>query len=994
MVLPTITKRQKITFLLSFFLLPLFFTRTILAQENKFVVNINPVRGLDFWSAPNQTPNDFVIFQKKLAGNYKYNLTWLLRPDYFLKNSNNIFLNNRFDNDDIGIFLEVTPSWTNRSNIEYNSRLTWYHPHNIFLSGYNPKDRLILLDDAFNDFKKIFGYYPKSVGAWHIDAYSAQYLVDKYQVSNFLICADQSSTDHYSIWGTWWRVPFYPSKNNLLVPAQNHQNKLNALVLFWAARDPINGYGPDKSSLYSVQANDYLQLELDTNYFKKLSDIYLEQDHNPFGQLTIGLENDNSLVNLRDEFSKQIESLKQYQFLTAKDFANWYIQEFPDLSPDMELSGIDPLGSNTQFKWLLNKDQRTALIKTGSSWETIDIHQYHKNQYDPYFFYKNQDNDLYWRLPGSVDKVFLPSNSHKTYTLSPYLLSIIVLVISILFTFLFIKNKQTHLLIIFFCSLIISLTMFFSGLKYDFGLGFWGPNGHDGIWHLSLINQLKRGVPPQNPVFSGSFLTKYHWGYDLFVAIISRLTSISPSLLYFQILPFLFAFLIGILSYRLAFFITKNKITSTLFVLLNYFAGSAGWIYTLIFHNRLGGESLFWSMQSISTLLNPPFALSLVIILITLLIFLKGIDKNRYQISVLSGVLFGLLTGIKIYSAVLIAFALGILCLYTLIFQKNKFKYVFITCLSFSVIAVLILILLGIFNSASLLEFKPFWFIQSMIESVDKFYWPKLASYRFNQSNKLILIIVNLSLVALFLIGNFWTRILGVLSIGHQSLQKHHWFRIVSLSIIFLSIVLPTFFVQTGTAWNTIQFLYYGLFFANFYLALFLSSIFRKHQFLVYLIVFLSIITTFPTLKDYLGFPPPASLPNYELEALTFLKKQPYGYVLTFPYDNHKKDKLDTPIPLYAYETTAYVSAFSDKPVFLEDEMNLDITGFNWQERRQDVENFFTNDDKYKARGLLVNNSIDYIYLIHNQKLNFSEEDLQVKKIFDNGQSRIYKVQR
>ena len=63
-----------------------------------------------------------------------------------------------------------------------------------------------------------------------------------------------------------------------------------------------------------------------------------------------------------------------------------------------------------------------------------------------------------------------------------------------------------------------------SGLKYDFGLGFWGPNGHDGIWHLSLINQLKQQIPPQNPVFSGTTLSQYHWGFDLLVALISKFT--------------------------------------------------------------------------------------------------------------------------------------------------------------------------------------------------------------------------------------------------------------------------------------------------------------------------------------------------------------------------------------------------------------------------------------------------------------------------------------
>jgi hypothetical protein len=72
------------------------------------------------------------------------------------------------------------------------------------------------------------------------------------------------------------------------------------------------------------------------------------------------------------------------------------------------------------------------------------------------------------------------------------------------------KQKIIPFLIILIGTFIWSLTMIRSGINYNFGVGFWGPNGHDGIWHLSLINQLQHSIPPQNPVFSGTILTNYH----------------------------------------------------------------------------------------------------------------------------------------------------------------------------------------------------------------------------------------------------------------------------------------------------------------------------------------------------------------------------------------------------------------------------------------------------------------------------------------------------
>src|SRR3990172_3661184 len=87
------------------------------------------------------------------------------------------------------------------------------------------------------------------------------------------------------------------------------------------------------------------------------------------------------------------------------------------------------------------------------------------------------------------------------------------------------------------------------------------------------------------------------------------------------------------------------------------------------------------------------------------------------------------------------------------------------------------------------------------------------------------------------------------------------------------------------------------------------------------------------TLGHYLPARPPAMISNEELEALKFLSTQPMGVVLTYPFDKFKAKEAEAnpPRPLYLYESTAYVSSFAKKPVFLEDEVNLDITGYAWR---------------------------------------------------------------
>src|SRR3990167_3978751 len=108
----------------------------------------------------------------------------------------------------------------------------------------------------------------------------------------------------------------------------------------------------------------------------------------------------------------------------------------------------------------------------------------------------------------------------------------------------FLKSNFLLLALIILGSLSWSVTIVKSGLTFPFGMGFWGPNGHDGIWHVALINHLARGSY-EMPIFAGEQIRNYHIGFDLALAWIHKLTLIPAHTLYFQILPPVLAILIG-----------------------------------------------------------------------------------------------------------------------------------------------------------------------------------------------------------------------------------------------------------------------------------------------------------------------------------------------------------------------------------------------------------------------------------------------------------------
>ncbi|MCL4383978.1 hypothetical protein M1116_00830 [Patescibacteria group bacterium] len=524
-----------------------------------------------------------------------------------------------------------------------------------------------------------------------------------------------------------------------------------------------------------------------------------------------------------------------------------------------------------------------------------------------------------------------------------------------------------------------SIPVIRSGLLYPYGYGFWGPSGHDGIWHLTLINHIQNPLNIPQPAMSGEKLVNYHPLYDIIISLFGRITHLSNSFLNFQLAPIFLSSMLIILSFNLGKLLTKSTKGGVLLAFFNVAASSFGWIYTLITTHSLGGESLFWSMQAASTQLNPPFALSLVILL--LFLYLLKLQKHLLILSFLAVI--SPIT--KSYAGLLIFF---IFFLYSLN-HRRFFKYFLISVL-------LSIPLFLIYNSASVHLFlvKPLWFVNSMLNSPDRFYLPKVASFIDTSLSSnhfdIRFIILEIIGIILFIVGNLGWRFLGLFFVP----KKDQFLNILFFSLIIFSLI-PLLFIQRGTPWNTIQFLYYSLFLANIFLSLFLTN--NHHQSLLLLILITTVLANIPNISSALGNPSPSALPPAEIKALNFLRHQPGSNILSYPYDPYLRNKFSsTPLPLYAYETTAYVSAYSLKNSFLEDEMNLSISGYDYLSRRNAAFTFFKLQNPYQDRGFLVNNRIDYIYIANSQLQAFTPnlQELGLTSVYDEDHVLIFKVNR
>ena len=593
----------------------------------------------------------------------------------------------------------------------------------------------------------------------------------------------------------------------------------------------------------------------------------------------------------------------------------------------------------------------------------------------------------------------------------------------------FVKNNKWLVWLVVFGSTTWSLTMVKSGWVYDYGMGFWGPNGHDGIWHIAVIESLVRGSWGM-PVFAGTQLQNYHIGFDLLVAIIHKITFIPVSTLYFQVLPVVLAVGIGIACYRFVFAWKKSKVAALWATFFVYFGSGLGWLVTYLRNGELGGESMFWSQQSVSTLINPPFALSLLLIFLGLerlvrivntkknvfesvdafLSFVKeSIEKRKISFPqsqkvnlVVITFLFGLLIFVKVYAGLLILGGLLVAGMYETLIKRRG---ILILRIFVSVLVVSLLLFLPM-NSASgsVIQWKPFWFLETMMQLSDRLNWPVFGDAGINYRLGNIwwkAIPAYIIAFIVFWYGNVGTRLFGEVYLAKRILNKTiDYMDVLLVSIIVAGILIPTFFVQSGTPWNTIQFMYYSLVFSGVFAGVAVSEILgNKRQpiqvLLGGMLVLLTIPTTYSTLMHhYLPARPPAKVSQEELNALRFLARQPEGVVLTYLYDadTARAAVSNPPRPLYLYESTAYVSALSKHDVYLEDEVNLNITGYDWPSRREMVEEFLHTNDINEARSFLSRNNISYIYWIKGQRALLGEEQLGIEKLFENEEVNVYRV--
>jgi len=334
------------------------------------------------------------------------NATWLWQYSTLEDKKLTDFAKSKMQGQEFGLFLEIDRNFADKAHVQYRGQGPWYFSDGLLLVSYDLAEREKLIDTAFAKFKSVFGYYPKTAGAWWVGVDSIDYMQKKYGIVASLKASDQFDLDAYSVWGTPWSIPYVSSKEDAGIPAKSSRDSSNVVMLQWAARDPLRGY---KDSLYSLQ--DYTAKGETNDYFEYLVDAYLKQ---PLDQVVVGLEDDFPAGVYQFGYKDRLELVSKWEksgkvnVLTAQDYAKEFLAKKAVIAPTNYFLTKDFNGSDQSF-WFNGTNFRAAIEKINNKIFLFDLRNYANRESEDFSALPNSQGFLRVSEPAIIDSIRFPS---------------------------------------------------------------------------------------------------------------------------------------------------------------------------------------------------------------------------------------------------------------------------------------------------------------------------------------------------------------------------------------------------------------------------------------------------------------------------------------------------------------------------------------------------------------------------------------------------------
>jgi len=352
-----------------------------------------------------------VVKQIEMMKKYKLGGTFLLQYDALIDPRYQKLLKSLPDNSfEIGAWWEIPQPMVEKAGLKWRGRYPWDWRANIgFATGYTPEEREKLADVYMSDFKQIFGYYPKSVASWFIDAHTLNYLYQKYKIVASANCKDQYGTDGYTMWGGYWNQAYYPSKINSYMPAQNESNQIPVPIFRMLGSDPVRQYdtglGSDRQGVITLEPV-YKEGGGDSAWVNWYFKVFVEGSSMEYAYTQAGQENSFTWDAMSKGFEIQLPLIarlrdeKKVKVETLAESGKWFREHYKTTPATSVTVNEDLKGSDRKTVWFNSRFYRINLLWENGNLRIRDIHLFDEKFQSAYFTKKATSNECsFFALP-------------------------------------------------------------------------------------------------------------------------------------------------------------------------------------------------------------------------------------------------------------------------------------------------------------------------------------------------------------------------------------------------------------------------------------------------------------------------------------------------------------------------------------------------------------------------------------------------------------------
>jgi hypothetical protein len=255
---------------------------------------------------------------------------------------------------------------------------------------FSNEDKEKIIDDVFGLFFLKFGFYPKSTGSYYLDAYTLNYIHQKYPsvVCAIATCWEEGVKAYHTTNNSWYTfidggpwAPWIPSKVNSAIPANSQDDDCGIVCIPHLSRDLIACYDGNGSN-FGTHPQNVLRGMVYQNeempYFFNLVDMYRHQakynDGYAYNMMFVGpgwlnkggrWEAPYSLLKKSYEdgldYYAKLKKSGDLLNMTMSEFAAYYRDTHTYGQPEVALWKDVLYGSNKEYFWYYDPSMRVCL---------------------------------------------------------------------------------------------------------------------------------------------------------------------------------------------------------------------------------------------------------------------------------------------------------------------------------------------------------------------------------------------------------------------------------------------------------------------------------------------------------------------------------------------------------------------------------------------------------------------------------------------------------